>query len=211
MDPALWFAFLAAVFILQLPPGPDSMLVMARGIGQGRRVSLFTVLGMTLGAGLIQLPLLALGIASLISASPLAFHLLRLLGAAYLVWLGVKLLFAPASVVSARPVAQVGPLTAAREGMVANLINPWPISVMVAFLPQFVDPAQGSITVQMLLLGATQKLSGVVVLGAYALASGSAGAWLMRHPRFGLWQQRVAGCFMVGLGLRMAFAGAASK
>jgi threonine/homoserine/homoserine lactone efflux protein len=68
------------------------MLVMARGIGQGRGVALFTVLGMTLGAGLVQLPLIAFGLSSLVHASPLAFNLLRWAGAAYIVWLGVLVL-----------------------------------------------------------------------------------------------------------------------
>jgi hypothetical protein len=73
MDPALWIAFVGTVVLMQIPPGPDSMLVMARGIGQGRKVALFTVLGMTVGAGMVQLPLIAVGVSSLVKASPLAF------------------------------------------------------------------------------------------------------------------------------------------
>ncbi|UVC19143.1 LysE family translocator [Mesorhizobium onobrychidis] len=77
---------------MQAPPGPDSMLVTARGISHGRSTAFFTVLGMTVGAGLVQLPLLALGVSSLVGASPLAFSLLRLSAAAYLCWLGLSLL-----------------------------------------------------------------------------------------------------------------------
>ncbi|TIL76150.1 MAG: LysE family translocator [Mesorhizobium sp.] len=190
-----------------MPPGPDSMLVMARGIGQGRGVALFTVLGMTLGAGLVQLPLLALGISSLVSASPMAFNLLRWAGAAYLVWLGIKLLLASPASLNVADMKNVRPLTAAREGMIANLVNPWPITFMIAFLPQFVDPNGGSVTLQLLLLGATQKMTGVLVLGSYAIASCSIGAWIMDRPRVRLWQQRIAGCFIVGLGIRMAVGG----
>lgn len=183
------------------------MLVMARGIGQGRGVALFTVLGMTLGAGLVQLPLLALGISSLVSASPMAFNLLRWAGAAYLVWLGITLLLASPASLNVADMKNVRPLTAAREGMIANLVNPWPITFMIAFLPQFVDPNGGSVTLQLLLLGATQKMTGVLVLGSYAIASGSIGAWIMDRPRVRLWQQRIAGCFIVGLGIRMAVGG----
>ncbi|RWK52707.1 MAG: LysE family translocator [Mesorhizobium sp.] len=190
-----------------MPPGPDSMLVMARGIGQGRGVALFTVLGMTLGAGLVQLPLLALGISSLVSASPMAFNLLRWAGAAYLVWLGIKLLLASPASLNVADMKNVRPLAAAREGMIANLVNPWPITFMIAFLPQFVDPNGGSVTLQLLLLGATQKMTGVLVLGSYAIASGSIGEWIMDRPRVRLWQQRIAGCFIVGLGIRMAVGG----
>lgn len=90
--------------------------------------------------------------------------------------------------------------------MIANLINPWPITLMVAFLPQFVDPARGSVTLQLLLLGGTQKITGVkitgvLVLGAYALASGAVGEWILKQPKMRLWQQRIAGCFIIGLGI----------
>lgn len=77
IDPDLWIAFVGTVILLQMPPGPDSMLVMARGIGQGRGVALFTVLGMTVGAGMVQLPLIALGVTTLIKGSPLAFAALK--------------------------------------------------------------------------------------------------------------------------------------
>lgn len=210
IDPALWIAFVGTVIVMQTPPGPDSMLVMARGIGQGRGIALFTVLGMTVGAGMVQLPLIALGVSSLLRASTLAFAMLQWLGAAYLVWLGLRLIFTSPDA-AAQEVEDVTPLAAAREGMIANLMNPWPITFMVAFLPQFVDPHGGSVTLQLLLLGATQKMTGVLVLGSYAIASGSIGVWLMKRPRVRLWQQRIAGLFIVGLGLRMAFGGGAGR
>ncbi|RWP52268.1 LysE family translocator [Mesorhizobium sp.] len=189
---------------MQAPPGPDSMLVTARGIAHGRSTAFFTVLGMTVGAGLVQLPLLALGVSSLVGASPLAFSLLRWSGAAYLCWLGISLLLSSATEVAIEEHRNLGPLAAAREGMIANLINPWPMMFMVAFLPQFVDPARGSVTLQLLLLGGTQKITGVLVLGAYALASGAVGEWILKQPKIRLWQQRIAGCFIIGLGIRMA-------
>jgi threonine/homoserine/homoserine lactone efflux protein len=211
MDPALWIAFVGTVILMQMPPGSDSMLVMARGIGQGRKVALFTVLGMTVGAGMVQLPLLALGVSALIKASPLAFAALQWVGAAYLVWLGLRLVFMANDPPAGPSARQIGPLAAAREGMAANLVNPWPITFMVAFLPQFVDPHGSSVTLQMLLLGATQKITGVLVLGTYAITSGSLGSWIMTRPRVRLWQQRISGIFIVGLGLRMAFGGGTSR
>ena len=187
------------------------MLVMARGIGQGRRVALFTVLGMTAGAGMVQLPLIALGVSSLVRASPFAFAALQWMGAAYLVWLGLRLIFTTGDTTAPQDKRQVSPLAAAREGMIANLVNPWPISFMVAFLPQFVDPHGDSVTMQLLLLGATQKMTGVLVLGTYALASGSIDSWIMRRPRVRLWQQRIAGIFIIGLGFRMAIGSGANR
>ncbi|RUV70505.1 LysE family translocator [Mesorhizobium sp. M5C.F.Cr.IN.023.01.1.1] len=196
---------------MQMPPGPDSMLVMARGIGQGRGVALFTVLGMTAGAGMVQLPLIALGVSSLVRASPLAFATLQWMGAVYLVWLGLRLIFTVPDAPALQDPSPIKPLAAAREGMIANLVNPWPMTFMVAFLPQFVDPHGSSVTLQLLLLGATQKMTGVLVLGTYAVASGSLGSWIMTRPRVTLWQQRIAGFFIVGLGFRMAFGGGAGR
>jgi threonine/homoserine/homoserine lactone efflux protein len=211
MDPALWIAFVSTVIVMQMPPGPDSMLVVARGIGQGRLVALFTVLGMTAGAGMVQLPLIALGVSSLVRASPFAFAMLQWLGAAYLVWIGLRLVFRSKDMPVQQVVHEISPFVAAREGMVANLMNPWPITFMVAFLPQFIDAHGGSVGLQLLMLGATQKITGALVLGAYAVASGSIGSWIMKRPRVRLWQQRIAGFFIVGLGLRMAFGGGANR
>jgi threonine/homoserine/homoserine lactone efflux protein len=182
---------------MQVPPGPDSMHLMARGFAQGRRVALFTVLGVTVGAGMVQLPLIALGVSSLVRASPFAFTMLQWIGAAYLIWLGLKLIFSSPAAPAQQTTSPVNPFVAAREGMIANLINPWPITFMVAFLPQFVNPHEGSVTLQLLLLGATQKTTGVLVLGTYAVASGSIGSWIMMRPRVRLWQQRIAGCVIV--------------
>ena len=91
-DLATFLTFYTAVLAMQLAPGPDMLLIIGRGIGQGRRIALLTAAGTTLLAAFVQLPLLALGVASLVQASPLAFEILRWVGAAYLVWPGVKLI-----------------------------------------------------------------------------------------------------------------------
>lgn len=209
IDSAHWIAFVGTVILLQMPPGPDSLLVMARGVGQGRKTALFTVLGMTLGAGIVQLPLIALGVSSLLKASPLAFALLKWAGAAYLIWLGLRLVFLAPGGAFREDKQSIAPLQAAGDGMIANLLNPWPMTFMVAFLPQFVDPEGGSVALQLLLLGATQKLTGILVLGTYALAAGSIGSWIKAKPGLWRWQQRIAGCFIAGLGIRMAIGGSA--
>jgi threonine/homoserine/homoserine lactone efflux protein len=207
-DPAAYVAFIAAVLAMQITPGPDMMLVVSRGVGQGWRIAFCTVLGF-MAAGAVQLPLLALGIASVVQSSPLAFDLLRWAGAAYLIWLGAKLLLGGRHrATAAGPAARrTSVLAAVREGMISNLINPKPLAFMLAFLPQFVDPSRGSVAVQLLLLGATQKVSGLLVQGSVALASGAVGGWLARRSGFVVWQERFAGAVMVALGLRLLFAG----
>ncbi|MBA1157137.1 LysE family translocator [Microvirga mediterraneensis] len=212
-DLSTFLTFYAAVLALQLAPGPDMVLLLSRGVGQGRRTAVLTAIGMTLLAGLIQLPLLALGVTSLIKASPLAFEMLRWAGAGYLVWLGAKLLigsFGPHSLVRKAP-QPVSDLAALRQGMINNLTNPKAMVFMLAFLPQFVDPGNGwPVTAQLLFLGGVQKLSGFFILGAVAVGTGTIGEWLARRPGLIAWQERCAGLIMVGLGLRLALSGDAS-
>jgi threonine/homoserine/homoserine lactone efflux protein len=214
LDLPTFLTFYTAVLALQLAPGPDMVLLLSRGVGQGRRTAVLTAIGMTLLAALVQLPLLALGVTSLLQASPLAFDLLRWSGAAYLVWLGAKLLIGSfrGSHALVRKAAQpISDIAALRQGMINNLTNPKAMVFMLAFLPQFVDPASGwSVTAQLLFLGAVQKLSGFIVLGGVALGTGTIGDWLARRPGLIAWQERFAGIVMVGLGLRLALGGDAS-
>jgi threonine/homoserine/homoserine lactone efflux protein len=117
--------------------------------------------------------------------------LLRWVGAAYLMWLGVRLIRAAArgeGMSSAAP--EISAWRAMREGAINSLTNPKSLLFMFAFLPQFVDPGTSPVWLQLLLLGAIQKLSGIFSLGGVALASGSVGAWLARRPAFVIWQER---------------------
>lgn len=207
-DLSTLLAFGAAVLVMQLTPGPDMMLILGRGVGQGRRVALCTVTGMTLLAGMVQLPLLVLGLAALLRASPLAFAILKWAGAAYLVWLGLRLILLSFDArLETADVRRARAWAAMREGMVNTLVNPKPLLFMFTLLPQFVDVAQGPAWRQLLVLGTLQKLSGAIVLGTVALTSGAVGNWLARRPGWLAWQQRFTGAVMIGLGLRLFFAG----
>ncbi|QFU15905.1 LysE family translocator [Microvirga thermotolerans] len=210
-DLATFLTFYTAVLALQLAPGPDMILLLSRGVGQGRRTAVLTAIGMTLLAALVQLPLLALGVTSLIQASPLAFELLRWAGALYLVWLGAKLLvgsFRRQELHLSKAPRPVPDRVALRQGMINNLTNPKAMVFMLAFLPQFVDPANGwPVTAQLLFLGAVQKISGFFVLVGVAIGAGTIGNWLARRPGLVAWQERAAGAIMVGLGLRLALSG----
>lgn len=201
--------FFVALLALQASPGPDMLLVVGRGIGQGRRVALLTAAGATLLAGLVQLPLLALGIASVIQTSPLAFDLLRWAGSAYPIWLGAKLLLGSGK--GSNDIAAGSPISdwaALRDGMISNLLNPKVLVFMLAFLPQFVDPnGTWSVTVQLIALGAMQKLSGFAVLSSVALGAGGLGNWLSQRPWLLVWQGRFTGVVLIALGLRLALGG----
>ena len=195
--------FVVAVVVLAATPGPDMMLLISRGVGHGPRMALYTAVGFTL-AGLVQLPLLALGVASLLDASPIAFAALRYAGAAYLIWRGIQILLRRRRPTPATSLANVTRPLALRDGLVASLTNPKGLIFLLAFLPQFVNPTAGSVTLQLLFLGGIMKLTALVIEGSVALASGFVGGWLARRPNFIVWQERVAGSVMLGLGLRLA-------
>lgn len=201
--------FYAAVLAIQLSPGPDMVLVIGRGIGQGRRTAFMSAVGMTLVAGLVQIALLALGIASLLKASPLAFDVLRWVGSGYLIFLGLKLLIRARnrniSSAVARPISDISAL---REGTINNLTNPKAMAFLFAFLPQFADPmSDWSVAAQLFALGILTKLSNFAILSIIAFSAGTFGGWLSRRPALIAWQERFAGVVMVGLGLRLAFSG----
>ena len=204
-----FITFYTAVMVIQLTPGPDMLLIIGRGIGQGRRAALMTAAGGTLLAGVIQVPILAGGVASLVQTMPYMLEVLRWIGATYLVWIGAKTLFrAKDNPIPRARGRSVSDYQALVDGMVSNLFNPKPLVFMLVFLPQFVDPANGwPIWSQLVLLGGIQKLSGFVINGAVAWTVGSIGGWLAGHPAILVWQRRFAGLVMISLGLRLAGAG----
>jgi threonine/homoserine/homoserine lactone efflux protein len=201
-DLPTYSGFIAAVLLMQAVPGPDTILVAARGMAQGLRIAFATVFGMTALAGLVQLPVLAFGLGEIARSHPAIFDVIRLLGAAYLVWLGLRYMFKSGGASgAAQPRNAPTPWRAAIQGMIINLMNPNPLIFMIAFLPQFVDPARGAVALQLLVLGATQKATGFGVLGLVALASGQIGDRLSARPGLARWQARIAGAILVALGV----------
>lgn len=201
--------FLVALIALEITPGPDMMLVLARGIGQGRQIALLTVVGMVFVAGVAQVGLLVLGVASLMRAYPVGLLALQWAGAAYMLYLGVRLvassLRGEAAATSSASV--ITRSAAVRDGALNSLTNPKSLLFMFAFLPQFVDAGAGPVWLQLAVLGTVQKLAGIVSLGAVAVAAGSIGQFLHRWPRLLVWQQRFTGLVLIGLGARLLMSG----
>ncbi|MBN9218995.1 MAG: LysE family translocator [Mesorhizobium sp.] len=206
---ATLLTFLAALLVLEITPGPDMMLVIARGIGQGRRIAFLTVVGMVFLAGLVQVGLLVLGVTSLLQAYPSGLVALQWAGALYMLYLGARMIWASfGSHKSKRlSITRISDRKALRDGAINSLTNPKSLLFMFAFLPQFVDPSVGPVWLQLLVLGSIQKLAGIVSLGSVAMASGTVGQWLTRWPSLLAWQERFTGLIMVGLGIRLLVSG----
>lgn len=197
--------FLLALVVLEITPGPDMMLVMARGVGQGRRIAFLTVTGMVFVAGIVQVGLLVLGLATLIQAHPSSLQIIQWAGAAYLIYLGIKMIlgsFGPHALAS-RQKKPVTSWIAVRDGTVNSLTNPKSLLFMFAFLPQFVSPEAGPAWSQLLILSILQKCAGIFSLGSVAFAAGSVGQMLHRNPKWLAWQERFTGSILFGLGIRL--------
>lgn len=211
-DASTFLTFLVALAVLEITPGPDMMLIVARGVGQGRKVAMLTVVGMIFVSGVVQVGLLVLGLASLLRAYPAALLLLQSAGAFYLIYLGGRMIWASFTHRSGGKlvVKPVSGWSAVREGAINNLTNPKSLLFMFAFLPQFVDPSASPVWLQLLVLGSIQKLAGIFSLGSVAVTAGSVGQLLYRWPRLLAWQERFTGLVMVGLGIRLLLTGISS-
>jgi threonine/homoserine/homoserine lactone efflux protein len=204
-DPTLWGLFIAASLVLLLTPGPAVLYIVARSVAQGRAAGLVSVLGIHLGT-IVHIVAAAIGLSALVVSSALAFAVVKYLGAAYLIWMGVRTLMAKDADPEA-PMVTAGPLRRAfRDGFLVNLFNPKTAIFFLAFLPQFVDPARGALHWQILVLGLTFMGLGIVSDALFALAAGSAGDLLRRSRRFLRFQRWFAGTSFIGLGITAALA-----
>jgi threonine/homoserine/homoserine lactone efflux protein len=195
--------FLAASIAITVAPGPDNLQVLARGISQGRAAGLVAALGFAAGIS-FHTTLAALGVAALLKSSPMAFEAVKLAGAAYLIWIGIKSIRSKGlSSAHERPSQPLRVVF--RQSVVGNMLNPKVTLFFIVFLPQFVTPHGGqSVMLQMFELGGVFMLQTVVVFSVFGVAAGMIGAYLKRRPKVGLWLDRLAGATFIGLGIRVA-------
>ncbi len=203
LSPEQFFGFLLAAVLITASPGPDNLMVLSTGMARGRRHGI--AFGLGCAAGCLSHTALALaGVSALVAASPAAFTALRWAGGLYLVWLGVQALrHAGQSGLGSASAGSETPGRLFARGLVANAINPKVVLFFLSFLPQFVQPAQGGVGLQIGLLGLLFTLQAAVLFGLLGFFAGSVGGWLQRRPGAGLWLDRVAGALFVGLGLRL--------
>ena len=197
-------SFLLATIALNLAPGPDMTYVAARSLGQGRRAGIISALGISFGC-LFHVAAAAAGVAVVLRAWPEIYTVVRVVGAVYLVYLGVGLLKRAGSTAHLTAVAADSEGAIFRQGAITNVLNPKVALFFLAFLPQFVDPSRGGPAVQALALGAIFITSGTIVNVAVAWLAGGVRALL--ESRSGrAWFQRTSGAILVALGVRLALA-----
>lgn len=195
--------FALAGIVLVVVPGPSVLFIVGRALAQGRRAALTSVAGNTAGAMLVVL-VVALGLGAVAAASVVVFTVLKIAGAVYLVHLGVQTIRhrGELGAVAGGPAASGGRLF--RQGVVVGVTNPKVLVFFAAVLPQFVDPAAGSATVQMLVLGLLFALLAAVLDSAWGLAAGTARDWFATSPARLRRLGAAGGATMIAMGAGLA-------
>ncbi|HXE32325.1 MAG TPA: LysE family translocator [Verrucomicrobiae bacterium] len=204
--------FVSAAALLLAIPGPAVFYIVGRSIGQGRNAGLVSALGIGVGT-LIHTLAAAVGLSALLVSSATAFSVVKYLGAAYLVYLGIQRLR------SKQPLAAASDTTAPQatlarvfsQGIVVNVLNPKTALFFFAFLPQFIDPARGHVATQILSLGVLFACMGTTSDSLWALFSGSVAGWLRNNQRWMRNERYVSGGILISLGVATAFVGHSAK
>lgn len=206
-ESASLLTFVAAALVVLLIPGPGVLYILARSLSQGRWAGLVSVLGLSAGA-LVHVAAAAVGLSAVLLASATAFGMVKLLGAAYLIYLGIRTLL-----VTRRPgpggTYDAAPRSAVRlfvDGVVVSVLNPKIAVFFLAFLPQFVHADRGSAPGQILVLGLLYVGLALITDSAYALLAGSLRSWWRGSFVQGPVPRYAGGAVYIGLGLSTAFA-----
>ncbi|WP_040799275.1 LysE family translocator [Nocardia higoensis] len=202
--------FAGLAFVLVALPGPSVLFTVGRALTVGRRVALLTVAGNAAGI-YAQVVAVAFGLGAVVVASATVFTVIKLAGALYLVYLGVQAIRHRAKLAGAfdsgGAADAVATVSALRDGFVVGFANPKTIVFLAALLPQVVDPARGTATEQMLVLGLCIPAFGLVCDSLWAMVAGSARTWLARTPRRLAAVGGASGLVMIGLGASLALTG----
>ena len=195
--------FVVASILIGLAPGPDNIFVLTQSALYGRKAGVFITLGLCTGL-IVHTTAVAMGVAAIFNASSVAFTLLKIVGASYLLYLAWQA-FRASSIQLQKNQRQILTKSALyRRGIIMNITNPKVSLFFLAFLPQFAVPSNGPMTQQIFFLGAAFILVTLMVFGSIALLSGTLGAWLKRSPKVQVIMNRIAGTIFVGLALKLA-------
>jgi RhtB (resistance to homoserine/threonine) family protein len=198
--------FLAAGFLLNLTPGPDTLYILGRSVAQGREAGVASAFGISLGS-IFHTGAAALGLSAILATSAQAFAVIKLLGGAYLVFLGIKMILnRRRELALPSNFRRRTTLAAFRQGILTNVLNPKVALFFLAFLPQFIDPASSMKIAAFITLGLTFVTTGTVWCLVVAWCASSFSEQLRSKETIAQWLNRTAGAIFVFLGLRLATA-----
>lgn len=197
--------FFSVAVALAAVPGPDNIFVLTQSALYGRMSGVIVTLGLASGL-IVHTTAAAFGVAVLFQTSQVAFAMLKYAGAAYLVYLAWMAFTATGARLDGAETPPIATRKLFLRGFIMNIANPKVTIFMLAFLPQFVDPNNGSIIGQFYQLGALMFLATVIVFGGVALAAGTLGGWLRGSSAVQIWLNRISGVIFVALALKLATA-----
>ena len=197
--------FLFAAIVLLLTPGPAVLYIIARSVEQGRRAGLVSVISVEVG-NFVHVLAATFGLSALLLSSALAFMIVKYLGAAYLIYLGLRTLITPVTAPTVTTLPQQSLRRIFAQGVLVATLNPKTALFFVAFLPQFVDPSHGTVTKQLFVLGSLFVLLGIASDSLYSLLAGLLGQWLKRTSLYKRAERYVVGSVYLGLGVTAAMA-----
>ncbi|GIF16969.1 lysine transporter LysE [Actinoplanes teichomyceticus] len=203
LDPHLLAAFTVATIIAMIAPGPDMLFVLGCGMRGGARAGLLATAGLATGEA-VHVLLAAGGLTALFTAVPQAFVVLRIVGAGYLAYLGIRMIRQRGDLVSGTDTVEVSGRRVYLSGLLTNLSNPKMIAFSMAFLPQFVDPALGGVWVQFAVLGLIFIVLEFMVDGTVGVFAGRIGTWLRHRRALSRRIDTATGGILIILGLRLA-------
>jgi len=207
--PGTLAAFTLTALVIVVIPGPSVLFVIGRALSLGRRGALLSVLGNAMGF-LVQIAAIAVGLGTLIERSILVLAIVKIAGAAFLVYLGVQAIRHRKTAIVASAAAPVSGIRSLVEGAVVGVTNPKSIVFFIAVLPQFVTVSTGGVPLQLFVLGAVFAVMAVLSDSVWALAAGFARAWFARSPKRMEGMSAAGGVAMIGLGGTMALTGTKS-
>jgi len=203
IDPTTLITYVAIVLGFVFVPGPATLLTIARATSSGTKAGIATGAGIAAG-DVIHTFMAIVGISAVIATSAALFSIIKYLGAAYLVYLGIRAILAKTRT---NVVSGALPITAAkafRQAILAEVLNPKTALFFLAFLPQFVRPENGSVVLQLTVLGIVFVLLGLLSTIVFAVSAGGLGNFLRRNPAVLKWQGKVVGGIYCALGARLA-------
>ena len=204
--PTTLFLLVAMTVLVCIVPGPDMLYIISRSTGQGRSAGVISCLGIATG-GLLQTTAVALGISGVFLVVPMAYDIIKYVGAAYLVYLGIRFILSREEMQTSSHERKAAFRKAFFQGSLTTLLNPKVALFYVAFLPQFVDPMQGHVPLQLLILGLLFNITSLAVDTSVALLASLLATWLKRRSRAAKLIHWLTGSVLVGLGVRLAFSG----
>lgn len=195
--------FAIASILLALAPGPDNLFVLTQSSVNGYKTGLFITLGLCTGL-IVHTLAVALGVAALLQGSAVAFTVLKIAGALYLLYLAWQAFHASGENINTDDRTDLNGIKFYFRGVIMNVTNPKVSIFFLAFLPQFADPANGPIILQIIILGTLFIFVTLLVFGFIALLSGTIGSWLIRTPRTQIIMNRIAGMVFVAMAINLA-------